>query len=159
VTEDAAQRHALQTISDLQRVPQFRAVIDLSFLTRPDGWKGMVAKYDLHFQQAPRQVSPNLLYKALEQKEADLVIGFGTDWQIRTMNLVVLEDDKGYFPNYHGAPLIRQDVLQRFPQIEPALKKLAGQIDDDAMRQLNYEVAVNKRSEAEVAREFLVKKG
>lgn len=159
LTRETAKRLQLHTISDLQRTPQLRTVIDPSFLTRPDGWPGLVQKYDLHFQKPPSQVSPNLLYKALEQKEADLIIGFATDWQIRALDLVMLEDDRGYFPSYHGAPLIREDVLKRFPQVGAALKKLAGQIDDDAMRQLNYEVAVNKRSEVDVVREFLGKKG
>jgi osmoprotectant transport system permease protein len=155
VTVATAKRHQLAKISDLQRVPELNVVIDLSFLTRPDGWKGMVEKYQLRFDKPPRQVSPNLLYKALEQKEADVVIGFATDWQIQAQNLVVLEDDRGYFPSYHGAPLVRESVLKRFPAIGPVLNRLGGQIDDQAMRQLNFEVAVKKRSEAEVAREFL----
>jgi osmoprotectant transport system permease protein len=158
VTQETAKRFQLQTISDLQRVPQLRLMVDLSFLTRPDGWIELKKKYDLP-QQTPKQVSPNLLYKALESNEAELVIGFSTDWQIQALNLVVLEDDRGYFPSYHGAPLIREDVLNRFPEVGPVLKRLAGQIDDQTMRRLNYEVTVNKRSETEVVREFLEQKG
>jgi osmoprotectant transport system permease protein len=159
VTRATAQRHGLHKISDLRRTPELRVVIDLSFLTRPDGWQGLAARYDLHFQQPPRQVSPNLLYKALEQKEADLVVGFATDWQIQALQLVVLEDDRGYFPNYHAVPLLRAAVLRRHPEVGSALDRLAGQIDDQAMRRLNYEVAVEKRSEAEVAEAFLRQRG
>jgi osmoprotectant transport system permease protein len=155
VTREIARRYRLEQISDLRRSPQLRVVIDLSFLTRPDGWKGLIEKYGLRFDKPPRQVSPNLLYRALEQKEADLVIGFATDWQIQSLDLVVLKDDLGYFPNYHAAPLIRESVLKRQPQVETALHLLAGKIDDQAMRRLNYQVAVEKRSEAEVASEFL----
>jgi osmoprotectant transport system permease protein len=155
VTKETARRHRLERISDLRRASELRVVIDLSFLTRPDGWKGLVDKYSLRFDRPPRQVSPNLLYEALKQKEADLVIGFATDWQIQAFDLVVLQDDLGYFPNYHAAPLVREDVLQRHPQIDPALHLLAGKIDDKTMRQLNYQVAVEKKSEAEVASEFL----
>jgi osmoprotectant transport system permease protein len=155
VSRETARRHELKNISDLRRVPQLRVVIDLSFITRPDGWDGLINKYNLRFQGRPTQVSPNLLYKALEQDAADLVIGFATDWQIQALDLVVLEDDLGYFPNYHGAPLIRAAVLKRHPEIRAALNRLGGRIDDAAMRLLNYEVAVKKRSEAEVAREFL----
>jgi osmoprotectant transport system permease protein len=159
VAQETASRYNLKKISDLQRVPQLRVVIDLSFLTRPDGWHGMVKKYDLHFDKPPSQVSPNLLYKALEQKEADVVIGFATDWQIQALNLVALEDDRDYFPSYHAAPFVRGDVLERYPKLERALDKLAGLIDDETMRALNYQVAVEKRSEAQVAREFLRRKG
>ena len=159
VTQETARRYQLRKISDLQRVPQLAVVIDLSFLTRPDGWKGLLEKYELHFEKPPRQVTPNLLYRALEQKETDLVIGFATDWQIKWLNLVVLADDRGYFPSNHAAPLVREAVLLRHPQIGALLDALGGQLDDENMRKLNYEVAVNKRSEAEVAREFLRRKG
>jgi osmoprotectant transport system permease protein len=159
VTVPTSQRYKLQKLSDLQRTPQLRTVVDLSFLTRPDGWVGLVRKYDLHFQKPPRQVSPDLLYRALEQDEADLVVGFATDWQIQALNLVVLEDDRSYFPNYHGAPLVRDAVLKKYPEVGRALNRLGGKIDDQAMRQLNYEVAVKRRSEAEVVHEFLERKG
>jgi glycine betaine/choline ABC-type transport system substrate-binding protein len=102
------------------------------------------------------QVGPDLIYRSL--KDDVLVIGSATDWQIEAQHLVVLEDDLGYFPNYHAAPLIREDVLQEHPEIAEVLNRLAGQIDDATMRQLNYEVAVKKRSEKDVAREFLVEK-
>lgn len=75
------------------------------------------------------------------------------------LDLVVLEDDRGYFPSHHGAPLVRASVLKRHPEIRGALEDLGGKIDDAAMRQLNYRVAVEKRSEAEVATEFLERHG
>ena len=104
VTRATADRYDLRKISDLGRTPKLRVVIDFSFLTRPDGWQGLVGKYDLHFDKPPQQVSPNLLYRALEQNEADLVVGFATAWQIQALDLVMLEDDRGYFPSYHAAP-------------------------------------------------------
>jgi osmoprotectant transport system permease protein len=155
VTRSTAKRYGLRTISDLRRTPQLRVVIDLSFRTRPDGWDGLVRTYALVFDQPPSQVSPNLLYKALEQGAADLVIGFATDWQIQSLNLVVLEDDRGYFPSYHAAPLVREALLKRHPEVADILNRLAGRIDDQAMRRLNFQVAVDKRSEADVAQEFL----
>ena len=101
----------------------------------------------------------DLLYKALETGSADLVIGFATDWQIQSLNLVVLDDDREYFPNYHGAPLVREDFLKRHPEVADVLNRLAGRIGDEAMRRLNYQVAVEHRIETEVAREFLRKQG
>ena len=159
VTRETAKKYGLRKISDLTRVPQFRAVVDQSFLTRPDGWSGLAKKYDLRFHEPPSQIGPNLLYKALEGNKVDLVIGFATDWQIQALNLVVLEDDLGYFPNYHGAPLVRAATLKRYPEMASALQRLGGRIDDPTMRRLNYQVAVEKRSEAEVAREFLQSQG
>jgi osmoprotectant transport system permease protein len=156
VTRATAQRDRLKNISDLRRIPWLRVVVDHSFLTRPDGWKGLVEKYGLRFDKQPTQVDPNLRYKALEQQDADLVvIGYATDWQIQYLDLVVLEDDLGYFPNYHGAPLVREAVLKRHPEVKEALDRLAGRIDDQAMRRLNYEVAEKRRSEVDVVKEFL----
>jgi osmoprotectant transport system permease protein len=159
VTQETARRYGLRRISDLERTPRLSVVIDLSFWTRPDGWQGMVKKYGLHFDRAPSQVSPDLLYKALEHGQADLVVGFATDWQIQSLELVVLEDDRGYFSHYHAAPLVREDVLRRHPQISTVLDRLAGQLDDTTMRGLNYEVAVERRTDAEVAHDFLKRKG
>jgi osmoprotectant transport system permease protein len=159
VTGETARKYRLRSISDLRATPQLRVVIDLSFRTRPDGWDGLVQTYGLRFDQPPTQVSPDLLYRALEQRAADLVIGFATDWQIRSLALTVLQDDKGYFPSYHAAPLAREALLKRHPEVAAVLNRLAGRIDDDAMRRLNYQVAVEKRSEVEVAREFLVQQG
>jgi glycine betaine/choline ABC-type transport system substrate-binding protein len=159
VTRATARRYGLRTISDLRSTPQLRVVIDLSFRTRPDGWDGLAQTYGLHFNQPPSQVSPNLLYKALEQGAADLVIGFATDWQIERLDLVVLDDDRGYFPSYHAAPLVREALLKQHPEVAPILDRLGGRIDDKMMRKLNFQVAVEQRSEAEVARTFLSEQG
>ncbi len=159
VTRATRGRYGLRTISDLRQAPQLRVVIDLSFRTRPDGWDGLVARYGLHFDRPPTQVGPDLLYKALEQGSADLVIGFATDWQIQALALVVLEDDRDYFPNYHAAPLVRAELLQAHPEVATVLNRLGGRIDDAAMRKLNYEVAVERQSEAEAVRAFLRGRG
>jgi glycine betaine/choline ABC-type transport system substrate-binding protein len=159
VTQETSQRFGLHKISDLKRVPKFRVVIDQSFMVRPDGWKGLVEKYDLHFENPPTQVGPDFMYRAIEADKTDVVIGFATDWQIEALKLVTLDDDRGYFPSYHAAPLVRDDVLKRHPQVQAALDRLAGKIDDATMRRLNYAVAQEKRSEVDVAREFLRSKG
>jgi osmoprotectant transport system permease protein len=157
--QKVARKYGLRKISDLRRVPQLRVVFDVSFADRPDGWLGLVAKYDLRFSSPPQQMAPDLMYQALESNAADLVIGFATHWQIRAFNLVVLDDDRGYFPNYHGAPLVRADTLARHPEIATVLNRLHNRIDDDAMRRMNYQVAKEKRSEEEVARTFLRESG
>jgi osmoprotectant transport system permease protein len=158
-TRELADRYGLRKISDLRRVPEFRVVVDLEFMDREDGWKGLVKTYDLHFRQRPSRTDPGLMYRALQDGNADLVIGFATDWQIDALKLRVLEDDRGYFPSYNAVPLVREAVVQRHPEVGTVLNRLAGQIDDAAIRRLNYQVAVEHRSETEVAREFLRQKG
>jgi osmoprotectant transport system permease protein len=153
-----ARKYRLKKISDLRGVSGLRFVVDTDFRDRPDGWKGLVKKYRLNLP-LPKQTDPNLRYQALVAGKADIVCGYATDWEIEAYDLAVLDDDKGYFPNYHGAPLVRSDVLARHPEIGRVLNRLRGLIDDRTMRRLNYQVARGNRSEAEVAREFLEQRG
>jgi osmoprotectant transport system permease protein len=154
-----AERYNLRNLSDLRRVPQLRVVLDLEFKERPDGWKGLVKTYDLRFERQPQQLTPDMRYSALKAGEADIILGFATDWQIEDQDLVMLEDDRNYFPTYHGAPLARGEILERHPEIAEVLNRLKNQIDDRTMRRLNAAVARDGRSEAAVAREFLLQRG
>jgi osmoprotectant transport system permease protein len=154
-----AEKLGLRMISDLRRAPKLRMVTDLDFPDRDDGWKGLVKTYGLDHLPKPLAVSPDFRYRALEAREADLVCGFATDWEIARYELVVLKDDRHYFPSYHGAPLARAGLLKRHPEVEAVLNRLKGKIDDESMRRLNYQVARERRPEAAVVREFLLKKG
>ncbi len=156
---EVAEKHGIKTISDLRSYPQMKVIVDLSFLKRPDGWEGLIKTYNLQFRHRPTQVSPNFLYKSLETKEVDIVIGNATDWQIGAYDLKVLADDRGFFPHYHAVPVIRESVLKRYPQIAEILNRLKGRIDDQTMRRLNEQVAREERPVSEVAREFLEKQG
>ncbi len=157
-TRQLAKKYDLRTIGDLRRLPDPRIGVDLSFRDRPDGWQGLVKTYKLDLPR-PQLLSPDLRYKALESGDVKVVLGFGTDWEIAFYKLAVLDDDRHYFPSYHGAPLVRADVLRRHPEIGKVLNRLHNRIDDDTMRRLNSQVARERRSETAVAREFLVKQG
>ena len=138
------------------RVPQLRAAFDAEFHTRPDGYKGVCAHYSFSFPSTPKQMDPGLMYRAVADGAVDVIDGFATDGRIPAYGLVVLEDDKHFFPPYYAAPLARAGTLQEHPQIKTALAALAGRIPDDTMQRLNYEVDENGRKAADVAREFLV---
>ena len=91
--------------------------------------------------------------------EADIVEAFSTDGQISANNLVVLEDDKGFFPPYQVAPVVRKEALDAIPGIRDTLNALAPKLTNETMSRLNYEVDGNQREAAEVAKEFLVQAG
>ncbi len=158
VVQETKEKYGLKTVGDLNHNPKFKVVVAQEFLERPDGWSGLKRIYNLKLG-LPEQVNPSLMYAKLEEGQADVVIGFTTDWQIDVYNLAVLKDDKGFFPSYHAAPLVRDSTLAKYPQIGKALRILKNKIDDAAIRRLNREVIVNKRKPDEVAREFLQKKG
>jgi osmoprotectant transport system permease protein len=149
----------LKSIGDLK--PSYRIAVPAEFLERADGWEGLLAAYELHFDARPQQMGVGYLYKALRANQADAVVGFSTDWQIAFFAppLVALKDDRKYFPTYNAAPLVRQAVLDRHPGLAATLEKLGGRVDDDAIRYLIRQVVVAKRRPAAVAREFLTKEG
>jgi len=157
--EDARQK-SLRTTSNIVPVaPRWRAGVGYEFLERPDGYRGWAERYGIHFVEAPRVMDLGLLYRALKEKQVDIVAGNSTDGLIAALDLVVLEDDRHYFPPYDAVPIVRGDALARFPRLRAALADLAGKITAADMRRLNYAVDGEQRDVAVVVREFREKKG
>ena len=150
-----AQRLGLRTIGDLNKFQDVRAGFGYEFLERPDGFKGLSAAYGLRIAGQPRIMDLNLIYRALASSDIDVTAGDATSGQIASLNLVVLEDDRQYFPAYQAVPLARAAVLLRYPQLAEALRKLGGTITDADMRQMNYAVDGEKQEPSQVARAFL----
>jgi osmoprotectant transport system substrate-binding protein len=157
--EDARRLH-LQTISDAAPYARdWRAGFGYEFMERPDGFAGLARTYGLSFRETPRILDLGLLYRALLEKEVDLVAGNSTDGLLAARDLTMLEDDKHYFPPYEAVPVVRGEALARIPEMRGALLELAGKINDEEMRRMNYEVDGEHRDIADVAREFLRGKG
>src|SRR5215472_17234720 len=160
VKEDYRRRFNLRTISDLSRqAPQWRMGVGYEFLERPDGFAGLAKTYNLHFAESPRVMDLGLLYRALGETQVDVVVGSSTDGLIRARGLVVLEDDKHYFPPYDAVPLVRQQTLARYPALRDALAELGGKISEEDMRRLNYAVDGEHRDLKQLVAEFLRQKG
>lgn len=160
VRGDDARRLNLQTISQAALyTPRWRAGFGYEFMERPDGYQGLARTYSLRFAEPPRIMDLGLLYRALLDKQVDLVAGNSTDGLLSARDLVVLEDDKHYFPPYEAVPIVRGDTLAGHPEVRTALLELSGKIDDAEMRKMNYEVDGEHRDAADVAREFLHAKG
>ncbi len=155
-----AQELGIQTISDL--VAQASNLIMVGppeFQEREDGLPGMRKVYgDFNFKEY-KSVDPGLRYQAINEGQADVTVAFGTDGEIAAFDLIVLRDDKGLWPPYQVAPVIRKDVLDANPQIAEILNSLAPLLTDEVMQKLNYEVSGNQREPADVAREFLQQQG
>lgn len=133
--------------------------VEHEFLNRDhDGLPGLVATYGLNF----RDVIPmetGLKYRAIEESKVQLINAFSTDGKLRALDLVVLQDDENFFPPYNGAPLVRLATLEKYPELEEVLNSLGGQLTDLEMQELNYLVDEAGKSEVEVAKEFLQRKG
>ena len=150
-------RLRLKTLSDAAAISsQLRLGVGYEFLERPDGYKGLAAKYGLQFAE-PRVMDLGLLYRALQNNQVDIVAGSNTDGLIAALDLVVLEDDRHYFPPYDAVPIVRPATLDRHPEVAAGLQKLSGRITADDMRRMNYAVDGEKKDAAAVVKDFLAR--
>jgi osmoprotectant transport system substrate-binding protein len=152
--EDAQQLHLQRMIDLVPVAPQWRVGVGFEFLERSDGFKGWSERYGLHFAQQPRVMDLGLIYRALQDHKVDIVAGNSTDGVIDSLHLVILEDDRHYFPPYDAVPIVRRATLEKFPQLRGALAELGGKISGPDMRHLNYLVDGEQRDVAAVVREY-----
>ena len=152
--EDAQRLHIATLSQAAAYTPHMRLGVGYEFEQRPDGLAGLSAAYGLHFDGPPRTMDLGLLYRALNDHQVDMIAANSTDGPIQAFHLTVLEDDRHYFPPYQAVPLVRDEALRRWPQIQLALDALAGRISADDMRAMNEAVDGGHRDPAEVVRAF-----
>ncbi|PWA05735.1 glycine/betaine ABC transporter permease [Pueribacillus theae] len=158
-SKELAKKYGLETISDLKVIEdEVKAGFTLEFSDREDGYRGIQSLYGITFPNFVT-MEPKLRYVAVQSGEINVVDAYSTDSELQQYELKVLEDDQHLFPPYQGAPLLRRETIERYPEIADALNQLAGRITDDEMRAMNYEVNVQGRSPFEVAEEYLKKEG
>ncbi len=156
VRGEEARQLGLRTISDAAaHVPRWRAGFGPEFLDREDGFRGLAQVYALRFAEPPRAMDLSLTYRALAEKQVDLIAGDATNGLIAKLDLFMLEDDRHYFPPYHAVPVIRTETLERHPELRVVFDRLAGSVSEKEMQQMNYEAEVERRDVAAVARGFL----
>ncbi len=153
---DDARRLKVKTLSQAaQYTPQWRPGFGYEFMERPDGYAGLARAYGLRFAAPPRILDLGLLYRALLSNQVDLIAGNSTDGLLSARDLVVLEDDKHYFPPYDAVPIVREQSEAQFPGLRAAVAELGDKIADADMRKMNYAVVAQQRDISDVAREFL----
>jgi osmoprotectant transport system substrate-binding protein len=181
VRGDDARRLGLRTISDVAKLQNHPAAseptsqkrdvghpesggierlgVGYEFEERPDGLKGLEAAYGLKFGGEPRVMDLGLLYRALASKQVDMVAGNSTDGPIRALGFAVMADDKHYFPPYEAVPLVREDSVKLHPEIETAIRWLAGRVSAEEVQAMNDAVDAQHRDVGDVVREFRKSKG
>ena len=159
-TKAVADKYGLKTLSDLAtKAPQLRLATIPEFQDRPDGIKGLQRVYGGFQFKSLDTFAIGLKYKALLDGKADVAVAFSTDGAIAGDNLLILQDDKGLWPPYHIAPVVRDDVLAANPKIATILNGLAPKLTDSVISALNWEVDGKKRDYQDVAKEFLTAQG
>ena len=123
------------------------------FMGRQDGNLGLQSKYGLKIHTIV--ISDAVMYKAAYEKQLDVISGYSTDGRLKAYNLVVLGDDKKIFPPYYAAPIVREEALKQFPDLEKTLNLLSGKINDSVMTELNYRTDYLHQTPERVAEDFL----
>jgi osmoprotectant transport system substrate-binding protein len=159
-TQAVAAKYGLRTLSDLARqAPNLRLAAVPEFVDRADGIAGLRKVYGGFDFKSVKFVAIGLKYQALLDGDVDVAAAFSTDGQIGSDHLVVLEDDKHFWPPYQVAPVVRDDALTRFPRLAGVLDALAPHVTDAVIRSLNWQVDGGKQEPADVARTFLRSSG
>lgn len=157
VRQDTAEQYHLNTISDLAKVSNGLVIgPTIEFPNRTDGLIGLSQTYNMQFKDV-KAIDGGLRYTALQNQESDVIDAFSTDGLLEAFHLKVLEDDKGFFPPYYAVPIVKQDTLKKYPELERTINMLAGKLTDEKMRELNYRVDSLKEDPAKVAKDFLQK--
>ncbi|KKM10981.1 hypothetical protein SY88_10930 [Clostridiales bacterium PH28_bin88] len=158
VRAETAQKLGLETLSDLAKRPELVFMGDETTWTRPDQYPGLQKVYGFN-NKVKKTMDINLKYEALAKGEVDIIPGFSTEGNLKKYNVKVMKDDKQFFPPYDAAIVIRQETLEKYPQVGEVLKPLFGSITEADMIELNYQVEVEKKEPLEVAKSFLKKRG
>ncbi|AYW46166.1 osmoprotectant ABC transporter substrate-binding protein [Tetragenococcus koreensis] len=156
VRKDTAEEYNLETVSDLEAVADELTVgADRAWMTREgDGYPGFTEEYGFEFDSImPMQIG--LVYDAVAAHRMDAVLGYSTDGRIASYGLVMLEDDRQFFPPYDASPIIKGELAEREPEVKEAIDRLAGTIDTETMQELNYESDNNLVEPSIVAERFL----
>jgi len=155
VRPDTAERYNLRTFSDLVRVaPELTLGGTMEFLDRDVGLRGLQPFYGMNFGNTIA-TQGTLRYTALNDNQIQVTSAFSTDGLLARYNLVLLEDDRNFFPAYDAVVVIREDTATKFPHLVEVLNKLTGSLDETAMSNLNYRVDVLNEDPEAVARDFL----
>ncbi|MCA8974431.1 MAG: ABC transporter permease subunit [Planctomycetes bacterium] len=153
--EPQASALGITTITELAaRAGELRAGFSIEFHDREDGWAGLREHYHLRFAEV-RPMEHSLAYDAIASESVDVIDAYTTDGKLPRYGLRTLRDDRGFFPPYHAAPIVRGEVLRAHPELRRALGLLEFALDDEAMTGLNYEVEERGRKARDVARQFL----
>jgi osmoprotectant transport system substrate-binding protein len=154
----------IRTLSDLAAAYNDGAglvmAVNAEFPQRPDGLPGLEEAYGFTTTRADlRPMESGLTYQALNEGQVDIALVFATDGRIEAFNFRVLGDDRGFFPNYAIAPVVRTETLEANPSLSDPLNAMSAAIDDSVMQGLNAEVDVQRKSIEEVAAAFLSETG
>lgn len=164
MNQEEAAKLGIKSISDLgayvtENQEKLIFALDSEFWERPDGFKSVMKTYDFRLPAGQvKKMSIGLTYQALKEGLVNSAMGFATDGRIAAFGFVNLIDDKSFFPVYNPVPVVRKEILDKYPQIQSILKPIADNLSTEEMQELNKAVDVDHKRVHEVAMNWLKSK-
>lgn len=162
---EKADKMKIKSLSDLAKYvkdhpDEVKFGLNAEFYARPDGYRPLQVAYDFKFPEDKIvKMDPGLLYTALKDGQLDVAMGFATDGRIEGFNLVVLTDDKAFFPVYNASPVVRKETAEKYPELAKIFSGLTQKLDSKAMTNLNYQVDIEHKNPKDVAKAWLQSAG
>lgn len=164
IHKDPSEKYNITTLSDLAQAinngVDLIFAVNAEFYSREDGWGPMQKHYGFSLPRSKvKRMDFGLVFDAVKNRDADFNIGYATDGRIKRYDLVLLEDDKQYFPNYQIVPVVNEKTLNKYPELKDLLNKLADKLTDPILQNLNAKVDIEKVDVKKVVLDFLKENG
>ncbi|CAN5865372.1 glycine betaine ABC transporter substrate-binding protein [soil metagenome] len=161
VRKDVADQYGLKTLADLTGASSNLVLASFSeFQQREDGFPNIKESYSkTNFKDIKVVNDLGLRYQALRQGDADVAIGFTTDGQLRSEDLVVVEDKKSIWPFYHPTPVINEEFLKNNGGVADVINPVTESLDLETMQTLNGRVDLDNEDPSAVAEDHLKEAG
>jgi osmoprotectant transport system substrate-binding protein len=161
IRSEKAEELGVKSLSDLAALPasELTFCVESEFAARPDGWEGLKTTYGLT-DATTVTLDTGAIYAVTDEgKQCNFGEVFATDGRISALDLLVLADDKAYFPVYQGAFTLKQSTLDSYPALADIINTLSALLTDQVMQSLNAKADVDGEDPADIARAFLIEQG
>lgn len=134
--------------------------VEVEFANRADGLPGMQKAYGMSIPTGNiTQMDTGIIYTQVAKGTCTYGEVFTTDGRIKSMNLVVMDDDKHFFPNYNAAPVINTKTLKKWPAITGVLDPITKKLNNSVAQDLNAKVDVDGEDPHQVALDWMKQEG
>ncbi|MBG0854886.1 glycine betaine ABC transporter substrate-binding protein [Streptomyces spinoverrucosus] len=158
-------KYGTRTLSDVAKLAKsdpgaVTLCVEGEFANREDGLPGMARAYGMNIPPSRiTQMDTGIIYTQTAKGGCTFGEVFTTDGRIKSMNLVVMEDDRKFFPNYNAAPVINTKTLKEWPAITGILDPITKRLNNSVAQTLNAKVDVEGEDPHQVALDWLVREG
>ncbi|MFJ4278791.1 glycine betaine ABC transporter substrate-binding protein [Streptomyces massasporeus] len=165
MNQENAKKYGTKTMSDVAKLAKsdpgaVKLCVEVEFANRADGLPGMQKAYGMNVPARNiTQMDTGIIYTQTAKGNCTYGEVFTTDGRIKSMNLVVMDDDKKFFPNYNAAPMINAKSLKEWPAIAEVLNPVTAKLNNSVAQTLNAKVDVDGEDPHQVALDWLVQEG